>query len=324
MVFATRGNYRAILGSNSMHVSAKRLFSVLCGFIAAAALGAAQARQTAADRDVLQPDGQSNLWHIWDLEQGDKGHTFRLLPYLPTYFLPVRYSDRTNTLPHSPAPDHTVIQPLSVESTEAKFQISLKAKVWDDIFYGNGNLWFAYTQQSNWQMYNSAASTPFRETDYEPEAILAFRTNINVLGLRWRLFNLGFVHQSNGREDPLSRSWNRIYTQFGLERGKFSLLVRPWLRLPESAAKDDNPDIGNYLGNGDVRAVYGSGGHIYSILGRYSFSGDHGAAQLDAVFPISGPLKGYLQIFSGYGENLIDYNFYQNIIGIGLLLVPWQ
>ena len=307
-----------------MSLHANRLLCALCGLAAAAVLTTADAQEVAADRDAADSDVQSNLWHIWDLERGAKGGTFRILPYLPTYFLPVRYSDRSNTLPHSPAANHAVTQPQPVESAEAKFQLSLKAKVWEDIFDGNGNLWFAYTQQSNWQMYNSAASTPFRETNYEPEAILAFRTNIDVLGLRWRLLNMGLVHQSNGREDPLSRSWNRFYTQFGLERGRFMLLARTWWRLPESAEKDDNPDIGGYLGNGDVRAVYGSGGHIYSMLGRYSFSGHHGAVQFDAQFPISGPLKGYLQIFSGYGETLIDYNHYQNVYGIGLLLMPWQ
>lgn len=309
-----------------MSLHANRPLRVLCGLAFAAVLATAAAQEVAVDSEAGNADSdvQSNLWHIWDLERGAKGGTFRILPYQPTYFLPVRYSDNSNTLPHSPAANRVVTQPLPVESTEAKFQLSLKTKAWEDIFYGNGNLWFAYTQQSNWQMYNGSASTPFRETDYEPEAILAFRTNIDVLGLRWRLLNLGLVHQSNGREDPLSRSWNRFYTQFGLERGRFMLLARPWWRLPESAAKDDNPDIGGYLGNGDVRAVYGSGGHIYSLLGRYSFSGRHGSAQFDAQFPISGPLKGYLQIFSGYGESLIDYNHYQNVFGIGLLLMPWQ
>jgi len=307
-----------------MSLQVNRLRRVLLGLAAAAMLVTAHAQQTTADREKSEPALQSNLWHIWGLERGDKGDTFRILPYLPTYFLPVRYSDRTNTLPRSPAANHTASQPQIIESTEAKFQLSFKTKVWEDIYHGNGNLWFAYTQQSNWQMYNGSASTPFRETNYEPEAILAFRTNIDVLGLRWRLLNLGFVHQSNGREEPLSRSWNRVYTQFGLDRGKFMLLVRPWLRLPEAESKDDNPDIGSYLGHGDVRAVYGSGGHIYSMLGRYSFSGRRGAVQLDAVFPISGPLKGYLQIFSGYGESLIDYNHYQNVLGVGLLLMPWQ
>jgi phospholipase A1 len=284
---------------------------------------------TASPRDTAPAtpptaSSESYLWQNWELERGFKGRTFRLLPYRTTYFLPVRYSNNVNIAPSSPAPNHTASTSLPIKSTEAKFQFSLKTKVWENIFGERGDLWFAYTQQSYWQMYNSALSSPFRETDYEPEAMVVFRTNIDVYGLRWRILNLGFVHQSNGREDPYSRSWNRLYGQFGLDRGKFSLWVRPWLRLPENANKDDNPDIGNYMGNGDVRAVYRSGGHIYAALGRYSLSGRHGAVEFDGEFPISGPLKGYLQLFSGYGESLIDYNHYQNVIGIGLLLIPWQ
>jgi len=42
------------------------------------------------------------------------------------------------------------------------------------------------------------------------------------------------------------------------------------------------------------------------------------------VFPVSVPLEGYPQIFSGYGENLIDYSHYQNVLGIGLLPMPLQ
>ncbi len=268
--------------------------------------------------------GESYLWKTWELEQGNVGHTFHLLPYGTTYFLPIRYSDNVNTTPSSPASNHTAASALPLESIEAKFQFSLKFKIWEKPFGESGNLWLAYTQQSYWQMYSGSQSSPFRETDYEPEAIIAFRTNIDVLGLHWRIFNLGFIHQSNGREDPYSRSWNRLYGQFGLERGKFSLLIRPWLRLPEDAETDDNPDIGNYFGNGDVRAMYRSGGHIYSLLGRYNLSSRRGALQFNGEFPISGPLKGYLQLFSGYGESLIDYNHYQNVVGIGLLLIPWQ
>jgi phospholipase A1 len=284
---------------------------------------------TASPRDTAPAtpptaSSESYLWQNWELERGFKGRTFRLLPYRTTYILPVRYSDNANTSPSSPSQNQTASTTLPIESTEAKFQFSLKTKVWENIFGERGDLWLAYTQLSFWQMYNSALSSPFRETDYEPEAMIAFRTNIDVHGLRWRILTLGFVHQSNGREDPYSRSWNRLYGEFGLDRGKFSLFVRPWLRIPEAASKDDNPDIGNYMGNGDVRAVYRSGGHIYEVLGRYSLSGRHGAVEFDGEFPISGSLKGYLQLFSGYGESLIDYNHYQNVVGIGLLLIPWQ
>ena len=91
-----------------------------------------------------------------------------------------------------------------------------------------------------------------------------------MFGLQWRTLNLGVVHQSNGRSDPYSRSWNRVYAQFGLEKGEFSLLVRPWIRLREDPVTDNNPDIRQYMGSGDVRAIWHDGKQTYSVLGRYS------------------------------------------------------
>ncbi len=261
---------------------------------------------------------------VWELEARNQRGSFLLRPHLPNYLLPARFTNRVNDRPATPAADHRVDAALPVDAIEAKYQFSVKLKAWENIFGDNGHLWLAYTQTSNWQLYNVDASRAFRETNYQPEAILSFRTDVDVLGWRLRLLNLGFVHESNGRSLPLSRSWNRVYAQFGLELGRWALQVRPWWRLPEGAADDDNPDIADYLGRGDVRLSHIREGHVYSLLGRYSFSGRRGYLGLEWAFPISGPLKGYLQVTSGYGETLIDYNHSQSTIGIGLLLVPWQ
>jgi len=34
-------------------------------------------------------------------------------------------------------------------------------------------------------------------------------------------------------------------------------------------------------------------------------------------------VKGYVQVFSGYGQSLIDYNRYTNGVGIGFALSDW-
>jgi phospholipase A1 len=127
------------------------------------------------------------------------------------------------------------------------------------------------------------------------------------------------VHQSNGQTSTLSRSWNRVYAQVGLERAGWTVLGRVWKRINEAAADDDNRDIVDYMGRGDVIVTYRSNGNDYSALLRRNFSTERGAVQLSWAFPLAGHIKGYVHAFSGYGQSLIDYNYYQNTVGLGLL-----
>jgi phospholipase A1 len=48
-----------------------------------------------------------------------------------------------------------------------------------------------------------------------------------------------------------------------------------------------------------------------------------GSAQFDWRFPISGKLFGYFQVFSGYGESMIDYNFRKTSVGLGISIGNW-
>lgn len=99
------------------------------------------------------------------------------MPIKPVYLLPVFWTSNKNEFPSSPNPVNTVDEKQNLTSSEAKFQLSLKTKAWENIFGNNGDLWLGYTQSSRWQVYNSEESRPFRETNYEPEASLMFRTN---------------------------------------------------------------------------------------------------------------------------------------------------
>lgn len=267
------------------------------------------------------PFMRSAMMREWELDKATHGGLLRIRTYRPVYALPARFTSNKNTLPSSPAPGRTVTEAENLNAVEAKFQISLKTKVLNNLIGDNGDLWFGYTQQSNWQFYNGVESSPFRETSYEPEIFSTWRTGVNLPGMRWQLVSLGFLHQSNGQNEPRSRSWNRIYANFGFERGRWQLFVRPWLRV-EPDSDDDNPDIEDFLGHGDVRIKWSKSRHDLGLLARWVADENRGALQFDWHYPLVGDLKAYLQVFTGYGETLIDYNHRQTTVGLGISLVP--
>jgi phospholipase A1/A2 len=265
-----------------------------------------------------EPRLLSTLSRHWELDDEAKQGAFLFRPHHPNYFLPLKYSNRPNNTPFQ----DTFVQPdLGLDSVEAELQLSFKIKGMEGVFgHDNLDLWFGYTVTSFWQAYNDTISSPFRETNYEPEVMLVYRTDYEFAGFRGRFINVGLAHQSNGRGEELSRSWNRIYAQFGFERDNLALLIRPWYRIPEDDENDDNPDIEDYMGQGDLLAIYRKGRNAYSLLLRNNFETNRGALKLDWSFPLYGRLKGYVQYFNGYGESLIDYNHSQQSFGIGVSL----
>lgn len=261
----------------------------------------------------------------WELEPESKKGVWSFRAHKPNYFLIGRYTDDVNMEPYEVFFDAVDDPSLGLDSVESKFQLSFKVKALEGLFGSDADLWVAYTQQNQWQVYNDDISSPFRETNYEPEVFVTFPTRYNFLGLTGRFVNLGFVHQSNGQSNVLSRSWNRLYAQFGFEAGdRFNLLFKPWYRIEEDAEEDDNPDITDYLGDFELVASYRLGDHTLSALGRTGFDFERGFLQLGWAFPVYQNLRGYVQATTGFGESLIDYNHKQNTIGIGVLLTDWM
>ncbi|MBP9492938.1 MAG: phospholipase A, partial [Sulfurospirillum sp.] len=123
---------------------------------------------------------------------------------------------------------------------------------------------------------------------------------------------------------PKSRSWNRFYAKAYLQLGGFIVAPRVWYRLPENADTDDNPNIDDYLGYGDLELIYPWGAHTFKLLARHNMhfnQESRGAVQFDWTFPLwDDGLFGYIQLYSGYAESLIDYDKRSDRIGIGFAL----
>jgi len=239
----------------------------------------------------------------------------------PSYLL----LGRQFSTPHS-APFQAAFPEVApaVDRNEVKFQISLKVPLALNLFDGQADVIAGYTNRSFWQVFNKEISSPFRETNHEPEVWMRWRSDLSLLGGRFRVISLGLNHQSNGQAGPLSRSWNRVFLESLYERGPFALNARVWQRLSEDAAKDDNPDIVDFMGRFELTGIYRLGDSEFSAMLRRNLSTRKGAYQLDWSYPLYKNLRGYLQWFDGYGESLIDYNHRTRSLGIGVQLGGWM
>lgn len=247
---------------------------------------------------------------------------FVILPHRQTYILPYTYSEGPNTATYLEA--NPELSANDVDNEEIKFQISLKVPIAQDLLIDGSSLWLGYTQVSLWQAYNDA-SAPFRETNYEPEIYWTVPTNLSAFGVTLEEAAVGFVHQSNGRGESLSRSWNRVFANFVFAKDQWSFAIKPWYRIPEDRADDDNPDIEAYLGYADFIGSYKWGDFTLSakINNNFRSSDNHTSTTLSLSLPLPGRLNGYIEYVDGYGETLIDYNHRNQRIGIGLILNDW-
>lgn len=259
------------------------------------------------------------------IEHTNEFKEFTLIPFKPNFILPVTYN-------HSGYNSDLHKQQLNdpdfeFDDVESQFQLSIKTPLAVNLFDQGISLYTGYTHRSFWQVYNTEESSPFRETNHEPEIWLQTTKSTRFFDFNNRINTFGISHQSNGRGDVLSRSWNRVYVSSVFERESLVFGIKIWSRINESPEKDDNPDITDYMGHGEFRLIYKSNRHTLSLMSRNNLESgfDKGAVEFGWSFPIAQrkDIKGYMQLFSGYGESLIDYDQNTNRIGFGIILSDW-
>ena len=282
----------------------------------------------------------SELSRYWELEAGSDCGTFGIRGYKPIS-LSVTTADSVNTQPDSPLADHRATTATDYNTTEARIGLSVRTKIAQGLLTRDDplkrdSLWFGYSQQSNWQIFSGDLSRPFRTTDHEPELIYIYPNDLGLPG-GWRLRYTGLAinHQSNGQPLPLSRSWNRTILMAGLEKGtQFQLLGKFWYRLPEKTNSDDNPEISDTIGRAELTGVWSPDlTNSFAATLRHSLRAQaNGSLKLEWMRRIGhsladsnqpSGLRFHTQLFSGYGDSLIDYNQRRTVLSVGLSLVDW-
>jgi phospholipase A1 len=280
-------------------------------------------------------DSRSLLSRMWELEDDSDCGRFNIRVYRPISISAVS-GDSINMAPSSPSPGHTAA-PLPYLKGETKLQLSVRSKFAQGMLRDDDSLWFAYTQQSYWQFFTHELSHPFRNTDHEPEMIYILPVMHRLTG-DWYFSYLGMsvTHQSNGQSLPMSRSWNRNILMAGIEKDRrFTLTARVWRRMAEDPAEDDNPNIDDYIGRGELSASWqADADHTLAMTLRHPLSSAEGGSwRLEWLYALGNDynrgkknrsgLRLHTQIFRGYGDSLPDYNYFRTVFSIGLSLVDW-
>lgn len=209
-----------------------------------------------------------------------------------------------------------------VGNPDSKIQISFKAKIIRKV-----PLYAAYTQRSYWNLFQK--SSPFLDASYHPE--IFYRLPLRD---EHQWVDLGLIeHESNGKDGTDSRSWNRSYLRFSTvsslqNRAKLYWTVRAWVPY----RYEENESILHYRGLYEVNATYAD------FLGSFFDRGDLTLSFYSGGNSMLSPWSGgqeltfraniselrfldvfVVQLFHGYGENLLQYtkNDWRIRLGIG-------
>ncbi len=281
----------------------------------------------------------SELSRFWELETGASCDPLSIRSYRPIS-LSLIGSDSVNQQPGSTNPLNNAASAQPYRVSETRIQLSVRTKILQGLLTqghptARDSLWFGYSQQSYWQLFTPQISRPFRSTDHEPEIVYVYPTDAQLPG-GWRLrySGVGLVHQSNGQSLPLSRSWNRVYLMGGMELGhRWRVQGRVWQRLPEKRANDDNPDISDYVGRAELAAFWNPNpDNTLGLTLRHTLRSEaRGSVRVEWLRAIgngngsrpSSGLRFHTQLFSGYGDSLLDYNRRRKLLSVGLSLVDF-
>jgi len=207
---------------------------------------------------------------------------------------------------------------------DTKVQFSFKGQLVREIpFY------FAYTQLLMWDLFKKGA--PISDVNFNPE--LFYRVYTSEVSNQWLDFGI-FEHESNGHgANPQERSWNRASLTYhsGETLGEKSRVLwsfKAWLPF---TLNSNNSDLSRYRGIWELQMT------LVNLLGPF-FEANELSLRLYPGGPwLSNPIAGgqeltlktkinfkpflpffVMQIFHGYGENLLNYNDERTAFRVGI------
>lgn len=205
---------------------------------------------------------------------------------------------------------------ISNQTADAKYQVSIRQRLFNTIMPYNTQLMLVYTQKSFWNIYGN--SSPFKDNNYNP-GILLTKPIVNQNKLRG-IVAFSAEHESNGRDSLDSRSWNYITLS-----GTYFVNYNFWIQAKIWHGKFDvdNVNLTDYRGYGFLALNYINNSDRFTASLVINPTKDFRAnLQLDLSYQINKRANQslFLQWYNGYGESLIDYNIHTSMIRLGFCI----
>jgi phospholipase A1 len=208
---------------------------------------------------------------------------------------------------------------ISGRTADAKFQISVRQRLFKSLLPFNTMLLLTYTQKSFWRIYER--SLPFADTNYAPGLLLGKSL---VAGSRLRgVVCLSLEHESNGQDSIQSRSWDYLMLTgaYFIDR-HISLQGKLWAGWLGKG----NRDLFRYRGYGLMACHYRTADDRCWISLAVNPRGRLGNfnTRLEINLKISPNRYIFLQWYDGYGEGLLLYNQYTSMVRVGICFKPFM
>lgn len=206
-------------------------------------------------------------------------------------------------------------------NSDVKFQISLGIRLTDAVLPWHTFLFLMYTQKTFWNVFQK--SLPMGDINFNPGIGISkpFFSKNRYVGKITMLIE----HESNGRDGPESRSWNRISFSGSTIIDEWLMVhAKFWIPIIDG---ENNRDILKYCG------IYQSGLVLTTPDKKFSFGVTWVKRfgwnlNFNTIWEFTwrvhkkSNLNLFAQYYNGYGESLIDYNVFHSMLRVGLVFKP--
>lgn len=209
----------------------------------------------------------------------------------------------------------------TAHNTNVKFQISVAQRLTKSVLPFGSYLFLFYTQKCFWNVLEN--SFPMTDLNFNPG--LGFTKPLFVKKRFIGKVSLIFEHESNGKAEKDSRSWNRVSLSTNILIDPTTMVyAKMWIPWVDG---ENNRDLLDYYGLYQIGISYMPLSKRFQsaifVTKRRGWNLNYNTV-LEFSYKLFNNENQYLfvQYYNGYGEGLLDYNKFRSQLRVGFVIKP--